>query len=127
MSKLELIVRICLLAITVLIALYLTINKIVIKIKSGKKITVETVGEIFSENLTLVNNVKDKLLDYMIVAEEKFKTMIVNGNKTEISKMKESDVLTQIKLDCLTAKIPYDETYWKEEIAKLCKKTKKIN
>ena len=127
MENIELIVRIVLLAITVLIAVFFTIRTILKKVKKGEEITPEVVTEVFTENLTIISNIKDKLLDYMAVAEEKFKTMVNSGNKKDISNMKLNDVLLQVKLDCLTANIPYDESYWKEQIAKYCELTKKIN
>lgn len=127
MEKIELIVRISLLVVTVLTALFFTISAIVKKKKKGEEITAEEVAQVFTENLTITCSIKDKLLDYMVIAEEKFKSMINGNNKKDISAMKENDVLLQIKMDCLTAKIPYDEEFWKKEIAKYCEKTKKIN
>jgi hypothetical protein len=127
MEKIELIVRIGLLVVTVLTAIFFTITTIIKKKKKGEEITPEVVTEVFTENLTIISNIKDKLLDYMAVAEEKFKTMVNSSNKKDISTMKLNDVLLQIKLDCLTANIPYDESYWKDQIAKYCDLTKKIN
>ncbi len=83
------------------------------------------------EKVTAFNKIYDRIQGYMQAAEVGNQVLKNLADRSGIpihtGVQKLTEVLSKIKIDCMTEGVEYDEKYWKEKIEELIKFSKVVN
>lgn len=71
---------------------------------------------------TLFDKIYSKIPEYMEIAETMYNTI---GSKLGTSKL--ADVLSKIKMDCISNNTEFDEEFWKTKVEEYVDFSKKVN
>lgn len=123
MEKLNLILQLITIGLSLVFGAVVLVMQIIkyVKLRKSNELDKQTESEI-----AFIDETTGKLLEYIAIAEEKYNSLKALGSKTT-GEMKLSDVLAQVKIDCLNKGIKYDNDFWANRVDKLVDLTKKVN
>lgn len=123
MERVTILLQLITVAISIVFAIVCGTLQVVkyIKLKKSKRL-----DGLADSTLTQIWSIVNKLPEYISVAEEKYKAFKRMGS-SNTGEMKFSDVLSQIKIDCLNNNIDFDLDFWTKQINDLVDFSKKVN